>query len=352
MLQLINLHKSFDHQPVLRGVNVTVTPGEIVCLLGASGSGKSTLLRIVAGLDAPDHGRVLWNGQDLGGVPVHRRGFGLMFQDYALFPHRNVAENVAFGLRMQGQSRAEQTRRVQEVLALVGLGGFEQRDVNLLSGGERQRVALARSLAPHPSLLMLDEPLGSLDRSLRERLQIDLRVLLKQLGLMTLYVTHDQAEAFALGDRLALLHAGQVEQAGTPQQLYRQPETAFVARFLGLNNLAPAQPLPGPCAQTAFGHFRLATADNLPVPTSADAYTLLLRPDAATLLPEPPRELLNTVTGHLVSTTFRGVNTLIGVQTNDGTRLHFDLDGAIPLPALGSPVWLQIDPRGVRWVKG
>ena len=237
LLQVSHIHKSFDGAPLLRDVSFDVAPSEIVCLLGPSGCGKTTLLNIIAGLEQAESGQVLVEGQDISGVPVHRRGFGLMFQDLALFPHKNVRDNVAFGLRMAGLAPQAIDARVSEVLELVGLAGFEQRDVNQLSGGEQQRVALARSLAPRPRLLMLDEPLSSLDRTLRERLMNELRDILTRVGQTAIYVTHDQQEAFALADRVVILNAGRVAQIGTPQEVYRAPADAFVARFLGLTNL-------------------------------------------------------------------------------------------------------------------
>ncbi len=249
-LSVENLHKSFGETQALAGVSFQVAQGEIVAVLGPSGCGKSTLLGIIAGLMPPDQGQLLWNGAPLGTTPPHLRGFGLMFQDLALFPHRDVFENVAFGLQMsQGgaksilrragarQSQAQIRERVGDVLELVGLPSFEDRDVNTLSGGEGQRVALARSLAPRPRLLMLDEPLGSLDRNLRERLVLDLRKILHDSEQTALYVTHDQEEAFVIADRVVIMNAGMVEQIGTPRDIYRYPACAFVARFLGLTNL-------------------------------------------------------------------------------------------------------------------
>ena len=244
LLEIAHIYKSYPGLPVLHDLSLTADEGEIVCLLGPSGCGKSTLLRIVAGLETPDAGQVRFDGQDLAGVPPHRRRFGLMFQDYALFPHKDVAGNVAFGLRMARLPASEISARVREMLALVGLSGAEQRRVTELSGGEQQRVALARSLAPGPRLLMFDEPLGALDRALREQLMNDLRVILKQVCVTAVYVTHDQEEAFAIGDRVAIMRArpdigegGRIEQIGTPQEVYRQPVNAYVARFLGFQNL-------------------------------------------------------------------------------------------------------------------
>jgi thiamine transport system ATP-binding protein len=237
MLQVEDVVVRFGQKAALDGVSLGVGDGEVVTVLGASGAGKSTLLRVIAGLTTPDRGRILLEGEDLASVPPHRRGIGLVFQDHALFPHRDVAGNVAFGLRMRGASREEIDRRVGEVLALVGLAGFERRSVATLSGGEQQRVALARSLAPEPRILLLDEPLGSLDRRLRDRLLTDLERLFAELRVTGLYVTHDQAEAFALGDRVAVMRDGIVVQLGTPDELWARPVDEDIARFLGLGVL-------------------------------------------------------------------------------------------------------------------
>ena len=235
MLSLNGLTLTYGDFTALDHVDLDVHDGEIVCVLGPSGSGKSSLLRAVAGLEPDALGTVAWDGRDLRAVPAHKRGFGLMFQDHALFPHRDVIGNVAFGLRMQGASRAEAEARAQESLALVGLEGFAARRVSQLSGGEQQRVALARALAAEPRLLMLDEPLGALDRELRDRLVTELRALFTRLGLSILFVTHDQSEAFALADRLVVMHDGRIEQEGAPGEIWRRPANAFVARFLGWN---------------------------------------------------------------------------------------------------------------------
>jgi thiamine transport system ATP-binding protein len=212
-------------------VTLDVAPGEIVVLLGASGSGKSSLLRGIAGLEPLASGRIRWGAEDLTEVPVHRRGFGVMFQDGQLFPHRDVGGNVAYGLAHL--PRAERERRVAQVLALVGMAGFERRAIATLSGGQAQRVALARSLAPSPRLLMLDEPLSALDRALREHLAGVLRTTLRSTGTTALYVTHDQDEAFAVADRVAVMEAGRVSQIDTPEGLWAHPASRAVAAFLG-----------------------------------------------------------------------------------------------------------------------
>jgi spermidine/putrescine transport system ATP-binding protein len=241
MLELVDIRKTYEGKPLLEGVSIAVSAGETVCLLGPSGSGKSTLLRIAAGLEGPDSGRVLWNGRDITDLPPHRREFGLMFQDYALFPHLDVAGNVAFGLRMKGLSEERIRREVEEALARVDLDGFRHRRIAELSGGEQQRVALARALAPRPGLLMLDEPLGALDRALREQLAGQLRRLLRRMRIPSLYVTHDQEEAFAVGQRVALLHSGRIVQSGPPEDIAERPASKWAAEFLGLGNILPGK---------------------------------------------------------------------------------------------------------------
>jgi thiamine transport system ATP-binding protein len=205
MLAVDDVTVRFGDRTVLDDVSLTVDTGEIVALLGPSGCGKSTLLRVIAGLQIPDGGAVSWDGTDLAGVPPHRRGVGLVFQDLQLFPHKDVGGNVAFGLRMQGVRRDVSADRVAQLLELVGLPGFERRRVATLSGGEAQRVALARALAPEPKVLLLDEPLGALDRDLHDRLALDVRALLRQVGITAIHVTHDEAEARVIGDRLVVL---------------------------------------------------------------------------------------------------------------------------------------------------
>jgi thiamine transport system ATP-binding protein len=237
MLRLEDVSVSFDGKKALDRATLEVAAGETVTVLGPSGSGKSTLLRVVAGLQRSDSGQVLLDGDDLSSAPAHRRGIGLIFQDHALFHHRDVWGNVAFGLRMRGDARGDIERRVRECLELVGLEGYERRSVVTLSGGEQQRVALARALAPEPRVLLLDEPLGSLDRRLRDRLLDDLTAIFDRLDVTALHVTHDRAEAFALGDRVAVMRAGRIVQVGTPDEVWERPVDEDTARFLGLNVL-------------------------------------------------------------------------------------------------------------------
>jgi len=243
MLEVSQLTVRFDGVPALDGADLTVEDRSIHVLMGPSGSGKSTMLRAIAGLEDPDSGDIAWNGLSVLDVPVHKRGFGLMFQDYALFPHRDVAGNVAFGLRMQGLDSTVIRSRVEEVLELVGLPGYGDRSVGTLSGGERQRVALARTLAPHPRLVLLDEPLGALDRSLREHLLVEMRAIFNQVEATVLYVTHDREEAFTIADRVAIINRGRIVADDTPEGLWRDPPDGWTARFIGLENLTTASKL-------------------------------------------------------------------------------------------------------------
>jgi thiamine transport system ATP-binding protein len=223
--------------PIVADISLEVATGERLALLGPSGAGKSTLLRVAAGLERPARGRVLVDGRDVTSLPPHRRGIGLVFQDAALFPHRTVAENVGFGPKVAGLARAEREARVAEALALVGLSDTGPRDVSTLSGGEAQRITLARALAPGPRTLLLDEPLGSLDGPLRLRLQEDLRALFERLSPTVVHVTHDVGEAFALGDRVAILRGGRLAQVARPDELWARPADDWVAQFLGMRNV-------------------------------------------------------------------------------------------------------------------
>lgn len=237
MLEVHHIFKTYEGKLLLKDISFKVDTGETICLLGASGSGKSTLLRIIAGLEDADSGFVSFNGMDLTSTPAHLRDFGLVFQDYALFPHLSVNENVAFGLKMRRLPQDEITQRVANSLEMVNLGGFGSRRVTDLSGGEQQRVALARALATRPRLLMFDEPLGALDRTLREDLLNELRSILHQTNIPSIYVTHDQEEAFTLADRVLILHHAEIIREGTPADVWADPRSVFVAGFLGLGNV-------------------------------------------------------------------------------------------------------------------
>jgi thiamine transport system ATP-binding protein len=281
MLSIERISARHGDRIVLDDLTLATDRGEVLAVLGPSGSGKSTLLRVIAGLHTPDHGRVRIDSQDVTGVPTHRRGIGLMFQQHALLPHRDVAGNVGFGPRMQGLSAREVAARIAEALELVDLVGTDARDVTTLSGGEQQRVALARAIAARPRLLLLDEPLGSLDRDLRTRLLGDLPTVLERLGVTTVTVTHDQEEAMVLADRIAVIADGRLLRVDSPEALWDDPQDPFVATFLGLGPLLAARVRSG-LASTAYG--------DLPAPGAPDGDVRLALLAGALRPREPQRD--------------------------------------------------------------
>ena len=238
---LVDLVKRFADVTAVAGINLDMPPGEFFSLLGPSGCGKTTTLRLIAGFERPDEGQILLDGEDMAQTPPHKRKVNTVFQNYALFPHLSVAENVSFGLKYKDVSKQDARTRVSEALELVRLTGFERRRPSQLSGGQQQRVALARALVLNPEVLLLDEPLGALDAKLRKQLQIELKSLQEEVGITFIYVTHDQEEALTMSDRLAVMSNGRVEQVGTPSEVYEEPRTAYVADFLGVSNLMDAK---------------------------------------------------------------------------------------------------------------
>ena len=341
MVRVRGLTVRYGHHTALEDLDLDAVDGEVVCVLGPSGCGKSTLLRAIAGLEAPAAGTIELAGRDLAGLGPHERGIGLMFQDHALFPHRTVAQNVAFGPRMQDLGRGEVQARVDEALALVELTAHRPRPVDELSGGERQRVALARAIAPRPRLLMLDEPLGSLDRSLRDRLLDELPRLFEQLGTTVLYVTHDHEEALSLADRVALLRAGRLEQMGPPEELWRHPGNAFVAGFVGLDPVLRADVADGK-ARTALGALRLDDTPDGPA-------EVVLLPGAIRLLPDGDAsgddEL--TVGGEVQRRRWSGRHTILAVRTDAGIVLEVE-PGQDLAPRPGTRVRLAVDVTGAH----
>lgn len=328
MLVVDSLTKRYGRAVALDNVSLIVPTGTTMAVLGPSGSGKSTLLRVIAGLETADSGSVAWDGIPLDDVPVHARRFGLMFQDYALFPHRTVEGNVGFGLRIAGWSNDDVQKRVKEILEIVGLSGFERRRIDGLSGGEAQRVALARTLAPAPRLVMLDEPLGSLDRSLREQLIVDLSEIFEHLDSTVIYVTHDQEEAFTIADRVAVLRAGALVQDARPEDLWRAPADTFVSDFLGFSNRFEAVVAEG-VADLGWTILPLSQPDG--------TYHVVLRPDALIMDESGP------VTGTVTGSVFRGDHFLASVDVGSTS-----LTVASPTKlGNGQQVRLRLDPAGV-----
>ncbi|MBN3766180.1 ABC transporter ATP-binding protein [Burkholderia sp. Ac-20365] len=268
-VRLRGVSKSFGAVQALKPLNIDVKPGELLSLLGPSGCGKTTTLRMIAGFDVPDVGSVWFGNDDVTLVPPNRRSIGMVFQNYGLFPHMTIGENVAYGLKMRGVSRAEQRQRVGEMLETVRLGGFENRRIHQLSGGQQQRVALARALITNPSVLLLDEPLGALDKNLRERMQFELREIQRRFQITSIMVTHDQEEALTMSDRIAVMSEGQVLQVGTPTEIYASPKSQFVSEFLGAANI-----FSGTVKRSANApamEFDFAPAFDGPIPTDAEA---------------------------------------------------------------------------------
>ena len=340
MLSLVDVTVRFGEQAAVHGVTLDVRDGEQLSLLGPSGSGKSTLLRAIAGLEPLAQGRIEWNGRDVTRVPVHRRGFGLMFQDYVLFPHLDVAANVGFGLDGTDVAADERGRIVAESLDLVGLRGFERRLPTQLSGGEQQRVALARALAPRPQLLMFDEPLGALDRSLRRTLLDELIEIFARLDTPIIYVTHDHEEALAVGDRVAVMRDGRLETVMAPTDLWERPPNEFVARFLGLTNILDARVTDGRAA-TEIGEFALPSQA---AGADGDRHKLLVRPAAFRPSTRGP------LSGTVHATTFRGDHTLLVVDFDgrEGASRRLEVEWSTsPVPRAGERITLATDPAGL-----
>jgi thiamine transport system ATP-binding protein len=346
MLGIDGVTLAYGTTEVVHDLHLDAHDGEVLVLLGPSGCGKSTLLRAVAGLEPLVTGRIRLDGRDLAGLRPDQRDVGLMFQEHALFPHRSVAENVAFGPRVRGLDRAAVADRVADALALVGLEGTGHRHVDELSGGERQRVALARAIAPRPRLLMLDEPLGSLDRALQARLLEELPQVLAELGTTVVYVTHDQDEALSLADRIAVLRAGRLQQLGTPTDLWRSPRTAFVASFLGLSPVleveASATSVTTPWGTVPRAAVSDAGAGNGRIPAVVLADALRLRQDQ-----RPPDGEELTTTGTVLAQRFQGDHLRVTVAPTNGPELSVPLRRSTPV-AIGTEVVVGIEVAGLH----
>jgi len=356
-LEVRGLSKSFEAVSAVERASLEAGPAEILGLLGASGCGKTTLLRLIAGIEEADEGEVSFGGEQLGRLPPQARGFGLMFQDLALFPHMDVFGNVAFGLRMQCVSKDAVRERVHELLSLVNMRDYAGRKVHELSGGERQRVALARALAPAPRMLMLDEPLGALDRALRDTLQGQVRAILKEVGVTAIYVTHDRDEAFAVADRLLFMDRGRIVRAGTPEEVYNAPESEFVARTLGFKNI-----LAGVVARSgelvdiecAVGTIRAARLADSEVPEGEDVLLLIEEKGITpSMYPKEGQPAVNVVDGTVAERVFRGVDHELKVNVGRGV-LYCAAPTGGPGARLrpGDRVSLEVDPCSVKLLKG
>jgi spermidine/putrescine ABC transporter ATP-binding subunit len=302
VISLQGLTKRFGEVTAVKSVNLDFAENEFFALLGPSGCGKTTLLRMVAGFARPDEGRILLDGRDLTAVPPNRRPVNLMFQSYALFPHMTVAQNVAYGLEMEGRSRDEITRRVGEILEMTELADYRARKPDSLSGGQRQRVALARALVKRPRVLLLDEPLGALDKKLREQMQLELKRMQHEVGITFVIVTHDQEEALVMADRIAVLNAGEIAQVGSPRQLYEHPGSRFVAGFIGKMNFFAGSLASGGVALDSGAVLAGAAPSGL----SSGAAVAAVRPERLTLSPDHPGDGLNALPGRIVDVAYHG----------------------------------------------
>jgi spermidine/putrescine ABC transporter ATP-binding subunit len=337
--------KKYDAIAALDGVTMTFRDGEFFGLLGPSGSGKTTLLRAIAGFVTLDRGQVLIDGQDVGGVPVHARNIGMVFQNYALFPHMSVAENVAFGLEVRGRAREEVAQRVKEALAMVRLGGLELRKPKQLSGGQQQRVALARALVTRPKVLLLDEPLGALDKHLRQEMQVELRRIQRQVGITTIFVTHDQEEALTLSDRIAIFDSGRIIQEGAPMAVYERPVTKFAAGFLGEANF-----LQGRMMGTEAGGLARIALDiggeawcRLSSGQVGQTVLLALRPEKITLVTDG-QSGINAVGGKVLDVVFSGNSTTYRIAVGEQVMTLFRQNLVQGTVAPGTDVVLSWSP--------
>jgi len=348
-VELVDLVKRFGDFTAVAGINLDMPSGEFFSLLGPSGCGKTTSLRMIAGFERPSEGQILLDGVDMAQVPPHKRNVNTVFQNYALFPHLTVEENVAFGLKYQKATKQETRQRVGAALEMVALGDFGQRRPNQLSGGQQQRVALARALILNPAVLLLDEPLGALDAKLRKRLQIELKALQEEVGITFIYVTHDQEEALTMSDRIAVMSQGRVEQVGPPKEIYEEPATAYVADFLGVSNLMEASangPTTGGC-RLGFGEFELVAGQG--DPTTAGPCKATIRPERVGLESQGTTGQ-NRVPGMVERVVYVGSVLQVIVNLAPGTRIQAWLQNegeTLPYES-GTPVTAHLPPEALR----
>jgi putative spermidine/putrescine transport system ATP-binding protein len=339
-LTIQSVTKSFGANTVLDGISIDVLPGEFMTFLGPSGCGKTTLLRMVGGFGEPDSGRILLAGRDITRLPPNQRDCGFVFQSYALFPHMTVHANVAYGLKLRKLRKAEIESRVADVLGMVGLEAFADRHPKQLSGGQQQRVAIARAIAIRPSLLLMDEPLSNLDARLRERIRFELRALQKQLGITTIFVTHDQEEAMAVSDRIVVMNKGHIEQIGTPAEIYGEPASLFVADFVGVNNLVPGKVRESRgrtvWVETAAGLLEASHRSSV----AGEDVQLALRPEMITLAPagQPAPTAGGQLEGTVKMAAFLGAATRYEVHVTDDVVLKVAAPAGSPPHALGRRV--------------
>jgi spermidine/putrescine transport system ATP-binding protein len=352
-VELRSLTKRYDETTAVDSINASIRAGEFFSLLGPSGCGKTTTLRMIAGFVRPTEGEILLDGVDVAQVPPHRRNVHTVFQNYALFPHLDVFDNVAFGLRRQKVPKADVRRRVEESLELVELGGLASRRPQQLSGGQQQRVALARALVLRPAVLLLDEPLGALDAKIRKQLRLELKALQEEVGITFVFVTHDQEEALSMSDRVAVMSAGRIEQIGTPAAVYETPATVFVADFLGVSNLMDADAVdrgPDHCT-VAVGDFRLRAASGDVAATGP--VKIVARPERVELL-EHGTQRENCLPGMVERTVYVGASVQVMVRLATGAQLQASIanTGGADGYQQGTPVSVHIPADALRVLGG
>ena len=339
IIDLKNISVSFDGEQILKNINLYIRDGEFITFLGPSGCGKTTTLRIVAGFLEPDSGEVIFDGKKINGVPPHKREVNTIFQRYALFPHLNVAENIAFGLKLKKMPKEKIEKKVSEMLALVNLKGFEHRNINSLSGGQQQRVAIARALAVDPKVLLLDEPLGALDLKLRKDMQVELKKIQQSLGITFIYVTHDQEEALSMSDTIVVMDSGKIQQIGSPTDIYNEPKNAFVADFIGESNIVD-----GIMKDDRIVEFSGHVFDCLDGGFGKnEAVDVVVRPEDVDVVPVEQGML----TGKVTSVTFKGVHYEIIVDIGGFLWMIQSTD----IQYEGSEIGLLIEPDAIHIMK-
>ncbi|NLW57115.1 MAG: ABC transporter ATP-binding protein [Firmicutes bacterium] len=339
IIHLVNVSKNYNGTEALRNINLYIRKNEFLTLLGPSGCGKTTTLRIIGGFEAPDGGEVLFNGVNITSVPPYKRRVNTVFQKYALFPHLNVFENIAFGLKIKKMDKKLIAEKVHNILGLVNLSGFEQREIDSLSGGQQQRVAIARALVNEPEVLLLDEPLGALDLKLRQEMQIELKNMQQRLGITFVYVTHDQEEALSMSDTIVVMKEGSIQQIGSPIDIYNEPKNSFVADFIGESNIVSGIMLRDylvKFAETTFECVDHGFKENEPV-------DVVIRPEDIQVVPAAESKLQ----GEVSAVTFKGVHYEMIVQ-NNSTRWKIQSTAMAPV---GAKVGLQILPEAIHIMK-
>ena len=336
IIELKNISKNFEDQQVLKGIDLNIYENEFLTLLGPSGCGKTTLLRIIGGFEEPSNGQLIFDGKDISKVPPYKREVNTVFQKYALFPFLNVADNIAFGLNLKKMDKDVIEKKVSRMLELVGLKGFEKRDVTLLSGGQQQRVAIARALVNEPKVLLLDEPLGALDAKLRKDMQTELKKIQKEVGITFIFVTHDQEEALTMSDHIIVMNQGYIQQQGSPEKIYNEPENAFVADFIGDSNIIGATFIQDELVEILGSRFACVDKGfgrNKPV-------DVVIRPEDVDLLPEGQGSLEGVVT-HMI---FKGVHYEMEVEANGYEWLVHSTD----MFPIGTKVSIHVDPFDIQ----